>query len=94
MKSEMEIDPVDGVTFSNPSGDVTKALTKVMAQAKAQESEGGALKTTMSKKSLKDKAVNPQVEVCKKTLKSSIRAGTWQLCPQDFGEHITVKTRI
>lgn len=69
MKSEMEIDPVDGVTFSNPSGDVTKALTKVMAQAKAQESEGGALKTTMSKKSLKDKAVNPQVEVCKKTLK-------------------------
>lgn len=69
MKSEMEIDPLDGVTFSNPSGDVTKALNKVMAQAKAQESEGGALKATMSKKSLKDKAVNPQVEVCKKTLK-------------------------
>eukprot|EP00435_Cladocopium_sp_Y103_P055175 s719_g18.t1 len=74
MKSEMDIDPSDGVTFSMPSGDVpkdpsAKALTMVMAQAKAQESEAGALKTTLSKKSLKDKAVNPHVDVCKKTLK-------------------------
>lgn len=74
MKSEIELDPLDGVTFSNPSGDVQKALAKVgaskiMAQAKAQESEAGALKTTQSKKSLRDKAVNPHVEVCKKTLK-------------------------
>ena len=66
MKSEIEVDPLDGITFSNPSD---KALSKVMAQAKAQEPEADALKTTQSKKSLRDKAVNPHVEVCKKTLK-------------------------
>ena len=75
---QAQIEDADGITFTGPSGDIptkissTKAQAKpagFIAQAKAQESEGGGVVKTSSKKSLKDRAVNPEVEVCKKTLK-------------------------
>jgi len=82
VKLETELKSEDGITFSGPSGDIPsraasfqKELVKEAVQAEAQNEEGGELdeitaaKRNQSKKSVKEMAVNPQVEVCNRTLR-------------------------
>lgn len=63
---DVDIDAADGITFSGPSGDVP---TKIASKKQAAQDDKDAPGKAKSNKSLKGTTVNPQVEVCHKTLK-------------------------
>ena len=91
LETEFKSEDGIGITFSGPSGDIPsraasfqKEVVKEAVQAKAQNEEGdepAKITATISKKSLKEKAVNPQVEVCNRALRKFHRGRHMAILP-------------